>query len=649
MAFDPSIFKNVSSRTLGAGCCGEDGSEETTELTFTPELLYFSYLLEGETSEAQPFTITNTGALPVGIASVEVTGDFELTGDIPTELSPNETATLYITFSPTFQGARLGNVIIDAGTTGPQDCVHLIGIGGEDTFSAGLEDLQAQLDAIIAANVAQQEQIVSLQGLLTGYVTEVPSRYMWRAYANSPDGRSDFTTGEPGSRSFIGLAFNKVDIEPSTNPSDYEWSSIGVTIGNVISYDTVNIAGRPATQLLTDFDDLALQLLAYQFDRQQLRDYVDALLYVEGQPVNAAIADLENIVLTGDSALAETLGILGAKTPDGLSFILDLNKVYVDPNLSLGIKLSNMVASTVATQASVQSLQQAIAAADYASVSDLTLLGAKTPDGTAWIMDLDNIYVDGGQTLAQSINTQVAEAAGNEVSVTELYEALITPEGGASAKAVVQLDVNGHVVGYSATNGNGYGQIVFNFDSFIIKHPGSGLALFTVEGGIVKMSNVEIDTLKVNTVTSESIVQGAVTQKLFFSASFGSANGKTLGAPSEDTWAEFGVSGNKVKIVTPALLVNSEVNIRVYVNKRRTGSDNDRVWYRLKRTAPGGAVTYVGDTVQSGMANYATVFTYEWTDTVAAAGVYSYTLEYFRDVGEGTYYSAKMIADIGKR
>lgn len=647
MPFNPDDYRNTSSRNLAGGCndCENDLREE---LTFTPEVIYFAYLLPDQTSQPQPFTITNTGTLPVGIASITVSGDFELTGDLPTGLNPGESAEVSIVFKPTLEGARIGDVTIDAGTSGPQECVHVIGIGGNDQIAEDFAALQAGLAAAVAVNNQQAAQIADLQDLLSGYVKETPV-YMWRAYANSPDGRTDFTTGAPGNRSYIGLAFNKFTQDASENPEDYEWSELGITIGNVISYDTTNVGGVPSVQLITDLNDLSLQLLAYQFDRQQLRDYVDALLYVDGQPINAEIVSLKNIVETGDEALAETLDLLGAKTPDGLAFTLDMNKVYVGPEMSLSMKLSNMVAETETAQASYQELQQAIAEANYASVTDLSLLGAKTPDGTAWMLDLNNVMVSPTKTLAQHLTTIVAESQGEYASVAELYEVVVTPEGGASAKTMLQTDVNGHIVSMVTTNDGQVGDITFNFDTFNIIHPGTDAPVFSVVGGVVKMSNVEIDTLKVGSVITENLAYNAVTEKKFFSDSYGGANGSTLGAPNTDTWAEFGDTGNKAKIVTDNIPVGTGISIRAYVNMKRTGDDNDRVWFRLKRTGPGGAVSYVGDTIQSGMSNYAMVFTYEWQDGVAEAGVYTYTLEYYRDQGGGYYYNCKLIADIGKR
>lgn len=50
--------------------------------------------------------------------------------------------------------------------------------------------------------------------------------YTWRAYADSADGTANFTTGEPGTRSYLGIATNRVIATPSQFPADYTWQRV---------------------------------------------------------------------------------------------------------------------------------------------------------------------------------------------------------------------------------------------------------------------------------------------------------------------------------------------------------------------------------------------------------------------------------------
>lgn len=518
MSFDPNKYlPTVSSDKLGTDChdCGEAPREE---LTFTPELMYFDYIMPNGVSDPQPLTIQNTGDLPVSLAGFQISGDFQYQGTVPEQLTVGESFTLTVTFTPTEDGARLGEIITDGVTTGPVTRVKLIGIGGNSALQLAMATMQSQMAALQAQLNSAVSQIAMLQNEIDNF--EFGNvRYTWRAYAKSPDGSVDFTTGDPTvTHTYIGLAFNKETSIPSQNYEDYTWSRISAVESSFISQDTINVGGVPAWQLITDLSGLAYQIMAYQFDRQTLLDYVNEALLLDGVAVKTVISQEQIQRQTADSAMAGTLALIGAKTLDGSAFILDMNKVMVTPTMSLSTRISNVAAQAANAEAQVQNLVEAVATANYASATDLALLGAKTLDGTAFVMDLSTVRVSETQTLAQHINTAVAAAAGEAASVTELFETLVTPTGGASAKALLQLDVNGHVVGQVATNDGDFGQIVFNFDSFIIRHPGTSNPVFEAVGGVVKMYNVEIDTLKVGSVIAESLASGAV-QKVHYAKS----------------------------------------------------------------------------------------------------------------------------------
>lgn len=340
--------------------------------------------------------------------------------------------------------------------------------------------------------------------------------YTWMAWANSSDGTQDFTTEAAGDRSWIGFAFNRLVETPSQNPSDYRWSLLSGALGNFVALDTTNVGGRNALQLVGDLDTLATQLLAYQYDRQTLRDYVDARLYVDGQPVNTVIVSEKNERQTETTALAETISLIGAKTPDGGAFILDLNKTYVSPTTSLSTRLSTIQTEVDQAKASAQSVQQALISGNFATASDLSLIGAKTLDGSAFVMNLATVKVDGATTLGQYINSAVASAAGGAASVTQIYDAVIGPNG-ASAKAVLRLDVNGHVIGYEATNDGDIGTVTFTIDKFQLLDT-EGASLFTAADGVVKMPNVEVGRLKAGIVDTDELVVNAAAQPMVVSA-----------------------------------------------------------------------------------------------------------------------------------
>lgn len=369
---------------------------------------------------------------------------------------------------------------------------------------------QARADDVNRELLKIQAAIDELQAALVAAANPDPEPiklYTWMAWANSSDGTIDFTTSSPGGRSWVGFAFNRLVETPSNNPGDYRWTQISGALGNFVALDTTNVAGRNAIDLVGDLDTLATQLLAYQFDRQTLRDYVDTRLYVDGEPVNTVIVTEKNQRKTETTALAETISLIGAKAPSGASFILDLNKTYVSPTVSLGARLTAIQSEAQSASASVQSLQQTIATANYATASDLSLLGAKTTDGSAFVLNLSTVKASPTQTFAQYINSAVAAAAGNAASVTQIFDAVINPNG-ATSKAILRLNSNGHVIGYEATNNGTTGTITFTIDKFQLLDTG-GRNLFTASGGVVKMPNVEVDTIKAGAIISASLATNA--------------------------------------------------------------------------------------------------------------------------------------------
>lgn len=63
--------------------------------------------------------------------------------------------------------------------------------------------------------------------------------YTWYAYADAPDGTFNFTTGNPGSRVYQGIATGKTTATESTNPGDYAWSQyVGPPNFGLAAFDT---------------------------------------------------------------------------------------------------------------------------------------------------------------------------------------------------------------------------------------------------------------------------------------------------------------------------------------------------------------------------------------------------------------------------
>lgn len=200
--------------------------------------------------------------------------------------------------------------------------------------------------------------------------------------------------------------------------------------------DTDNVAGRPSTQVIEDIDLNAQTLLGYLMDVQDLRDYVDGLIYVDGQPVNAVVAEQITEVMNEVQALAQKLALTG-------------------------VAFNN---------------------------------------GSAWVLRGDIAIGDETKVLSQQLTQLRASIDDNYAEITENLGVVVSPAGGAVATAVQLLDVNGHVVGQKATNNGVTGKIRFNYDSFEMYTPDGDLIFVADDDGVTMPHVTVTGKLKVDTI-----------------------------------------------------------------------------------------------------------------------------------------------------
>lgn len=171
--------------------------------------------------------------------------------------------------------------------------------------------------------------------------------------------------------------------------------------------------------------------------------------------------------------------------------------------------LENVPVGTVIVSNSDQQVSD-----NTALVSTIDLIGAKNMDGSAFILDASSVQLSDGSSVVTTIESLNSTVGDNSASITELQ----TITGAQSAAVTLTLDVNDHIVGYKIINDGSEGQFVIVADTFAIIDPADGtgpsFTPFLIEGGVVKMHDVEIDTLKVDSVITDSILVGAVSQSI---------------------------------------------------------------------------------------------------------------------------------------
>lgn len=139
-----------------------------------------------------------------------------------------------------------------------------------------------------------------------------------------------------------------------------------------------------------------------------------------------------------------------------------------------------------------------------AFASTLSLLGGKSADGTAFIINAAGLRVSPEKSLVATLNELTAQQNGNTASIDDL-KSIVIDANGTIAKAVLRVDVNGAITGVTLTSDGQEAGAVFVADYFRIVSPNGGQAItpFSIENGIVKMKNVEVDTLSYNALVSK--------------------------------------------------------------------------------------------------------------------------------------------------
>jgi len=113
-------------------------------LSVNPASLTFPLTAVGSTSNPQVVTLSALG--PLTIQNIQTSGDFSESDDCPASLPNGQTCTIYVYFSPTAGGTRLGTVTInDNGFFNPVSTVSLTGIGTAITLAGVPVNFGSQL------------------------------------------------------------------------------------------------------------------------------------------------------------------------------------------------------------------------------------------------------------------------------------------------------------------------------------------------------------------------------------------------------------------------------------------------------------------------------------------------------------------------
>lgn len=147
-----------------------------------------------------------------------------------------------------------------------------------------------------------------------------------------------------------------------------------------------------------------------------------------------------------DGVISSTVALIGARSSDGLSFVLDENAVKVAGGISLGTRLAGISTQASNASAAVVTEQNTRAAADTALSNNINVVSTSVGNLTASVA-----------TLSSSVD-------------------------GVRARYGVSLDVNGYVTGFIQNNSGTSGSFDILADKFRVVTPGvTPRTVFTVD------------------------------------------------------------------------------------------------------------------------------------------------------------------------
>ena len=249
----------------------------------------------------------------------------------------------------------------------------------------------------------------------------------------------------------------------------------------------------------------------------------------------------------------------------------------------------------------------------------------------------------------------VVEVLGVTVEGNTTYISVLQQvDGFGNAKAVNTINAQGVITGTANLVNDGRSSYYIMANEFGFVDPGSGPSPVATKpfyyfDGKLYADNMYIRKLDVDIITTDNVQLNQITKSIRYADSWAGGVATSYLGIDSSAWSTFGASGNPAQVGINVQVDGAEVTVNWYVNAERTGSSDDRVSYRLRRTDANGNITYVGDTLPAGMGDSPTTINWSWDDTGLAAGYYTYAIEGRRLAGGGTFYNAKLIAEIGYR
>lgn len=322
---------------------------------------------------------------------------------------------------------------------------------------------------------------------------------------------------------------------------------------------------------IADIDFNAESIIQQTVRVNNLEALVNSLANINGTGISTFILNEQQERIEGDQALASDLALIGAKSPDGLAWVLDLDTVKVNPTESLATRLSSLAATDAANAAAITAEQTARISGDDALASDISALGATVTSNfntlSAAISNEQTARANGDSANATAITNLAATvtsnyntlnaAISNEASVrasadsaqassistlqttvnghTSAISQHASSINGLSAQYTVKVDNNGHVAGFGLAstpiNGTPVSEFIVLANKFAIVDPSNSANVkvpFAVSGGTVFMQNVVIGDGVIESLTVGKLTSGVLNATIVQNADINVGTGRII-------------------------------------------------------------------------------------------------------------------------
>jgi hypothetical protein len=314
---------------------------------------------------------------------------------------------------------------------------------------------------------------------------------------------------------------------------------LGATAEDIINNAVQAVLNDELTAYLQQrISDITLnseELIEQRIRLDTIQLLVNALAEIDGVALATFIINEQTQRIEGDEALAQTISLIGAKSGDSLSFILDLDKVFVSPAESMATRLevirssiadnSALIASesttrvtaleALATQFNAQLVKMGEdveamivsesltrATAEEALARRMDGMQAEVDGNRATILTESTTRATADSALAEQYSTLQTSVNGNTASIQTHAQTI----DGLKAQYSVKLDVNGYITGFGLYNDGTSGQFTILADRFALVTPGAAPVVpFVADANGVYMDTAYIRNLVVDRITGGNI------------------------------------------------------------------------------------------------------------------------------------------------